>query len=196
MRYTPALAVLLWMTNGFLDLIQIGPGVATAMAQTPPPVTSNELPTFQMGVLVGGKAWDMTAAWTDGNDGTQTAKILTPKGAAIIGVLLKNSSKLDFDFQYACTYRASSLGDDKTETQKSGTACPNVSPIQSLYLKGLNLNLTGNYKGKVSMACWIYDGSPPDAASAGKPCSVTAENQWISGVQISLQPVPPAPPQK
>jgi hypothetical protein len=192
MRYALALGISLLAISGLLGLIQIRAETPPAPPAGTPPATGDDLPTFQLGILVGEKPWDMTSSWTvDGADraGTQTVEVHPNKNAAIRGIILKNTSKLQFDFQYTCTYEASSLNTDKTETRNGGDPCPNVSPVQSLSLNYFKVRLSpGTYGGNVFVSCW-----PRDAMASDNHQCVSPAGDWLTGLQITVQPPPPKP---
>jgi hypothetical protein len=194
MRYALGLVVWLLATSGLLAADQT---MSKSTSSTPGPI--------QLGILVGGTAWDMANLSPDKTDpGFQTAELHTLGSEPIIGVLLTNPN--NYGLQYTCVYRDSLLGNDKTETVKAGLPCPNVPHnTQSLYVKSLSAELTSQPGGKIKISCSLFDyitkrttethtdldrppfTSPPSPTA---PCATTEDTQRIVGVKIEIQPAP------
>jgi hypothetical protein len=194
MRYALGLVVWLLATSGLL-----------AADQTKSKSTSGTPGPIQLGILVGGKAWDMADFSPDKTDqGFQTAALYTRADEPIIGILLTNPN--NYDFEYTCVYRDSLLDNDKTETVKAGQPCPSIPHnTQSLYVKSLSAKFTSEPAGQIKISCALFDpGTPPytppplplphSAPPVPPPltpsCVTATDTQRIVGVQIAVRAPP------
>src|ERR1700683_3316911 len=126
MRFVLGLVIWLLATSGLF-----------AAEQTKSKTSSDQPQPVQMGILIGGKSWDMTDTYPDkARKNAQKAALYAPSNEPIIGFLLIDPN--DYGLQYTCTYRDTLLYNEKTETVQAGTPCPNVlHNTQSLYIESL-----------------------------------------------------------
>jgi hypothetical protein len=146
MRYALGLVIWFLATSGLL-----------AADQTKSKTNSDQPDPFQLGILIGGKSWDMSDADSDkARKNFQRAELQTPANEAIIGFLLTNPN--NYDLQYTCVYRDTLLYNEKTETVEAGKPCPNVAHnTQSLYIESLKVDFTSKAKGTIQISCRLYD---------------------------------------
>jgi Phosphatidylethanolamine-binding protein len=166
---------------------------ALAQAANKPPAggagaSDPNAPTFEVGVLVGGKPWDITESMMvkdiKGAAHLQSVTIKTPHKAAIAAIYINNTSKLPFDVEYTCVYRSARLLVDKSETQKNGKPCPSVGPTESLYVKRLTVklvvapNTTGvqdAQKASTAPAAPAAPAAPPASAAAAAAAAAASK---------------------
>src|ERR1700675_2582651 len=104
MRYALGLVIWLLATSGLF-----------AADQTKSKTNSDQPQPLQLGILIGGKSWDMTDAYPDkARKNSQKAEFYVPSNEPIIGFLLTDPN--NYGLQYTCSYRDTLLGNDKTET--------------------------------------------------------------------------------
>jgi hypothetical protein len=158
MRYALGLAIWLLATSGLF-----------AADQTKSKTSPDQPQPLQMGILIGGKSWDMADTYPDkARKNSQKAELNAPSNEPIIGFLLTDPN--NYGLQYTCSYRDTLLYNKKTETVPAGTPCPNVPHnTQSLYIESLKVEFAAKTTdasgtasaagatGNIKISCRLFD---------------------------------------
>ena len=115
MRYVLGLVFLLLVTSGLC-----------AADKTKSKTSSDQPVPLQLGILIGGKSWDLADTYPDkSRKNSQKAELHTPRNEAIIGFSLTDQN--EYGLQYTCTYKDTLIGNEKTETVERRETLPQCS---------------------------------------------------------------------
>lgn len=174
------------------------------------PSPSAEAKDFSFKICsVGSGAFGYRCVFSEAKAGTQTAfvNLVDDGGRAIASfhrlAVEKLSSNLDANFHYTCLYKKYAPRQDDTQTLLGGALCPDHDG--SAYIKRFAVKLVGKDARKLFIRYRCRNSGfhifqqTPDPANGGwygqnsSGCGPTADDRWISGIEISVYAAPPPP---